>query len=77
LEAEAAATTGRLREIAATGRRVWLYDGFAARVSGILKEKIDSEWTLPNTYALSGPYHRRILEYDYRQSTAWSAPATP
>jgi mannosyltransferase len=77
LEAEAAATTGRLREIAAAGRKVWLYDGFAAPVSGILKEKIDSEWTLQNAYALSGPYHRRILEYDYRQSTPWSAPATP
>ncbi|MBZ5579929.1 MAG: glycosyltransferase family 39 protein [Acidobacteriia bacterium] len=63
LQAEAAATTGRLQQIAGSGRRVWLYNGGSNAVGVILKQRLDAALALQQTYPLLGPYHRRILEY--------------
>ena len=63
LEAEAAQTSDRLRQIVAGGGRVWLYDGFSVNFSTFLKKKLDAALPAPKEHALEGPYHKRILEY--------------
>ena len=63
LEAEAAATSDRLRRIVEEGHNVWLYDGYTAEVNEILKDKLDTALALRQEYPLNGPNHRRILEY--------------
>lgn len=63
LETEASATVSRLQQLEAAGRTVWMYDGYARQVSSVLKQKLDSTNAPPRVYALSGPYHQRILAY--------------
>jgi hypothetical protein len=61
LEAEAAATATHLQQIIAAGREVWLYDG--SSVGELLKQKLDATLSPPQVHPLSGPSHRRVLEY--------------
>ena len=61
LEAEASATAARLAQIAASGRKIWLYDG--SQIGDLLKRHLSSLLPQPRVYPLSGPYHDRILEY--------------
>ncbi len=65
LEAQAAAAAENLRRLAEQGHRIWLYDGYAPELNGILKEKLDAVLPPPEKYALSGPRHNRILAYGY------------
>lgn len=62
LEAEAAATTHALSQTAASGRRIWFYDG-AVPVSKLLRKDLDASLTRVAEHRLSGPYHKQILEY--------------
>jgi|SRR5579871_187527 len=58
LEAEAERLAFYLR-----GKRVWLYYGYDAEVSGFLKRRLDAELRLEAAYPLSGPFHTQLLVY--------------
>lgn len=76
LEAEAQRMAENLREIAARGGQVWLYDGFATEVSGHLKQKLDALLVLRRTYEIPGAYHKRLLLYSATESVPVSASAS-
>lgn len=61
LETEARATATYLAQIAASGRKIWLYDG--SQIGDLLKRHLSSLLPQPRVHPLSGPYHVRILEY--------------
>jgi uncharacterized membrane protein len=63
LSAEADATTTALTRLAASGKRIWVYDGYAPDVNRILTDKLGSALALQSTYPLEGPYHKMILQY--------------
>jgi uncharacterized membrane protein len=66
LETESALTCAALERVAARGGTVWLYDGYAPSITGILKQKLDLALTLRNRYALQGSFHTSLLEYGSR-----------
>jgi uncharacterized membrane protein len=62
LDAEAAALTRQLSRIAASGRKIWFYDA-GEPVGDLLRKHLDASLTRAADHPLSGPYHKRILEY--------------
>ncbi len=64
LEAEARATATRLAQTAASGHKVWLYDGGGlGDLLDLLKRHLNSVLPQPRVHLFSGPNHDRILEY--------------
>lgn len=62
LETEASSLAGTLQQGLATGRKVWFYDA-DVEVSNILMHQFDLRSTRVAEHPLSGPYHKRLLEY--------------
>jgi uncharacterized membrane protein len=76
LEPEAESSAQQLEAVAAAGRHVWLYHGFATPLSDLLKKKLDDRLSVRHVHALVGPYHLRVIEYGAlynRQSTEFRA----
>jgi hypothetical protein len=63
LESEAAGICRDLERLAADGGTVWFYDGYAASITGILRQKLDHVLTLRSRHALQGNFHTNLLEY--------------
>jgi hypothetical protein len=57
-----AGTTARALQRFPSGRKVWFYDT-DVEVSDLLLHQLDLLFTRVAEHSLSGPYHKRILEY--------------
>jgi hypothetical protein len=74
LEDESTATTIRIRRLADSGARVWVYDGYTSKISRILRQRLDQTLTLRREIPLAGPYHKSLLEYARRPEPQPSQP---